>query len=584
MSGWDEGNVYFSDQGQAGDRPADGITPGQARRKFADFFRNFRGAPTAEFPDGRLVYRDRLDQDQPPAELVVLMDDVIAHDAELGKELREHPDVYVPVLEQAAVATVESLRDEAGANPQENALVAGVGGHRSEFAKLEIQVHLTSNETPRALRSMNSKDVSKLVYVPGIVIAASKTKSKATRLAVQCKTCRSVKHLQLGGGYSGASVPRVCDGGGGSNPDAATDGGCGMDPFIVVPEKSKFMDQQTLKLQENPEDVPAGEMPRNVALCVERNLVQRVVPGTRVVVMGIYSLSGGGGGKGDGGRGGGGGASIQQPYLRVVGLVEESEGARGDAHFTDKEQAEFKAFAARPFREVIGDIRARIAPAIFGSDDIKAAVASLLFSGSRKTTTDGARLRGDVNVLLMGDPSTAKSQFLKFVHQTAPICVYTSGKGSSAAGLTASVIKDGNGEFMLTGGAMVLADGGCVCIDEFDKMRDEDRVAIHEAMEQQTISIAKAGITTVLNSRAAVLAAANPPSVRHDHEDDHDHDELATATTGRRCVDDASTMRRRRRLNRGPSPRPNAFRLLLFASSNSIPSSARSIPRSLGRP
>jgi len=118
MSGWDEGNVYFTDQGQAGDRPADGITPGQARRKFADFFRNFRGAPTAEFPDGRLVYRDRLDQDQPPAELVVLMDDVIAHDAELGKELREHPDVYVPVLEQAAVATVESLRDEAGANPQ----------------------------------------------------------------------------------------------------------------------------------------------------------------------------------------------------------------------------------------------------------------------------------------------------------------------------------------------------------------------------------------------------------------------------------------------------------------------------------
>merc|ERR1719203_429291 len=156
-----------------------------------------------------------------------------------------------------------------------------------------------------------------------------------------------------------------------------------------------------------------------------------------------------------------------------------------------------------------------IAPAIKASDkdvidDVKKAVACLLFGGSRKLLPDGTRMRGDINVLLLGDPGTAKSQFLKFSEKAAPVAVYTSGKGSSAAGLTAAIVREGKDGFALEGGAMVLADGGVVCIDEFDKMDIKDRVAIHEAMEQQTISIAKAGITTMLNTRCSVLAAANP--------------------------------------------------------------------------
>lgn len=150
---------------------------------------------------------------------------------------------------------------------------------------------------------------------------------------------------------------------------------------------------------------------------------------------------------------------------------------------TEDDQEQFEQMKKDP--QIYEKIASSIAPSIFGHPDIKKAIACLLFGGCAKRLPDGMRLRGDINVLLLGDPSVAKSQFLKFVDRCAPICVYTSGKGSSAAGLTASVIRDpSSGEFQLEGGAMVLADGGVVCIDEFDKMRAQDRVAIHEAMEQ----------------------------------------------------------------------------------------------------
>ena len=289
-------------------------------------------------------------------------------------------------------------------------------------------------------------------------------------------------------------------------PRCAKSAECGSNPYSVIPDESQFCDRQTLKLQEAPEKVPTGEMPRSILVAVERSLVDKAPPGTRVSIFCIPMLFSNSSDSSSG---------VRSMYLRVIGLTKDNQ-AGDSAQFTPAEEEAFAQLARR--RDVYEILSRSVAPSISGSYtiDIKKALVCMLMGGTRKRLPDGLRLRGDINVLLLGDPSTAKSQFLKFVSRTSPIGIYTSGKGSSAAGLTASVVRDSKGEFYLEGGAMVLADGGIVCIDEFDKMRPADRVAIHEAMEQQTISVAKAGITTVLNSRSAVLAAANPVYGRYD--------------------------------------------------------------------
>lgn len=262
-----------------------------------------------------------------------------------------------------------------------------------------------------------------------------------------------------------------------------------------------------LKLQELTDSVPQGETPRHILLYSDRFLCEKVVPGNRVLVIGIYCIK-----KHKSNKRGTKSKTVgvRAPYVRVVGVQVDSEGIGFSTSMPMAAEDEdyFQRLAKSP--QIYETIAKSIAPSIFGFGDIKKAIACLLFGGSRKRMPDGLTRRGDINVLLLGDPGTAKSQLLKFVEKVTPIGVYTSGKGSSAAGLTASVMRDPHTRnFIIEGGAMVLADGGVVCIDEFDKMREDDRVAIHEAMEQQTISIAKAGITTTLNSRCSVLAAAN---------------------------------------------------------------------------
>jgi DNA replication licensing factor MCM5 len=362
----------------------------------------------------------------------------------------------------------------------------------------DFQFLLFTDSQPKGLRDLNSNLLNGLVVVHGIIVSTSRPSVKASNMAVQCRNCGNIKMIPVGTGLGGLVIPRICDNA--KNQPVESKEKCPLDSYLPLPEMSRFIDTQQLKIQESPEMIPTGEIPRSFLLHAERNCVNKITPGTRLTVVGVLSVD----------ERQSDLKSIKISYIKVLGFqVETNKSGKHAFYFTPEDEARFLNYAKDP--KIFEKISKSIAGAIYGLEDIKKSVACLLFGGCRKKVTDGVNLRGDINVLLLGDPSTAKSQLLKFVERAAPIAVYTSGKGSSAAGLTASIIRDpSSGEFQLEGGAMVLADGGIVCIDEFDKMRPQDRVAIHEAMEQQTISVAKAGITTTLNSRTSVLAAANP--------------------------------------------------------------------------
>ncbi|GAA5888758.1 hypothetical protein JCM5296_000094 [Sporobolomyces johnsonii] len=505
MSGFDRGSVYSVPVYRGPLSDASGLTTGnnpngstpnvKTIADFQQFISEFR-------ENEAFIYRDRLRANCLRKEwtLDVEMAHLIGWREDLASRCRTEPAEVLPLFEMALRNVARNLLYPTAASEEER--------QQRQKAVPEIQLQLKSGSRLMQFRELGATNISHLVRLPGIVISASVLSSRAVRLHLTCKSCRHVTTMEVQGGFSGFQLPRQC--GSGASPDGGPKD-CPLDPYVIVHDKCVFVDQQTIKLQEAPDMVPVGELPRHLILSCDRYLTGKVVPGTRVIATGIYSTFQAGKGRRDTP------VALRTPYLRVLGLEVDREGAGGGGvrNFTAEEEEEFEKMAKQP--GIYEKFARSIAPSIFGNDDIKKSIACLLFGGSKKVLPDGMRLRGDINVLLLGDPGTAKSQLLKFVEKVSPIAVYTSGKGSSAAGLTASVQRDPQSrEFYLEGGAMVLADGGVVCIDEFDKMRDEDRVAIHEAMEQQTISIAKAGITTILNSRTSVLAAANPVFGRYD--------------------------------------------------------------------
>ncbi|KAI9850607.1 MAG: minichromosome maintenance protein 5 [Thelocarpon superellum] len=463
-------------------------TRGRIKQQLADFILDFR-------LDNAFIYRDQIRENVLIKHYSCDVDiaHLISFNEDLAHRLTTEPAEIIPLFEAALQLCTRKI-----VYPSEAKVVLP-----------EHQLLLHSSVSHISIRDLNATNISSLVRIPGIVIGASTLSSKATVLNLQCRNCQHTEELHIAGGFTGITIPRVC--GRKKREDERTDP-CPLDPYFVVHEKSQFVDQQVLKLQEAPDQVPVGELPRHILVSAERYLTGRVVPGSRCTVMGVFSIYQSKGSKSSSTSA----VAIRNPYLRAVGIGSDVDHtAKGQAIFSEEEEQEFLEMSRRP--DLYKVFASCIAPSIYGNDDIKKAIACLLLGGSKKILPDGMKLRGDINVLLLGDPGTAKSQLLKFVEKVAPIAIYTSGKGSSAAGLTASVQRDASTrEFYLEGGAMVLADGGVVCIDEFDKMRDEDRVAIHEAMEQQTISIAKAGITTILNARTSVLAAANPIFGRYD--------------------------------------------------------------------
>jgi replicative DNA helicase Mcm len=340
------------------------------------------------------------------------------------------------------------------------------------------------------LRKLGSDHIGRLVMLHGIIVRASSISPLVTRATFMCPVCGELNHIE----QSGLTLqkPQKC---------LACDN---RRNFELVPQESVFIDSQLVMIQERPEDLPPGQLPRSLNVELKDDIVDLARPGDRITITGFIKLLP------KYGRGG----ELRTYDLNLDASYCEVSGRESELlELSPEDELEILEIVKDPF--VHQKLLNSIAPSIYGNDYIKESVLYLLLGGVEKDLVD-MKIRGDINVLLVGDPGTAKSQMLSFASRVAPRGLFATGRGSTAAGLTAAVVKEGGtGNFVLEAGALVLADKGICCIDEIDKMREEDRGAMHPAMEQQIVPIAKGGIVATLNARCSILAAANPTLGRY---------------------------------------------------------------------
>jgi replicative DNA helicase Mcm len=408
--------------------------------------------------------------------LTVDFEDLLAFEQRLAEELLQKPDEYLKHANNAAYAQLQ-IEDPEYAEKAET-----------------VNVRIVRLLEAAPLRKLGSKQIGRLVMVEGIVVRSSPVRPMVMQAAFKCKRCGTLNPINQTGTY--LKAPFAC-----SSPDCGSKG-----PFEFVQEESTFIDSQDLRVQERPEDLPPGQLPRTLSIkLVGSEIVDIARPGDDVSIVGevrVFAPTLPGVGK------------LRTFILHLDANSIEILGKELETTLPSREEEEkILELAKDPWvhRKIISSI----APSIYGYDHIKEAIMYLLFGGMQKTLPD-ITVRGELNALLVGDPGTAKSQLLQYVARIAPRGLYTSGRGTTAAGLTAAVIREKGGGMSLEAGALVLADKGIACIDEMDKMRPEDRVAIHEAMEQHTVSVAKGGIVATLNARTAILAAANPALGRYE--------------------------------------------------------------------